>query len=329
MALNIQKVAADTADGTFFVKPQGLEAHGQAELEIVGIPRGAVEPAAAKLIDFVIETVIEGKGAQLKARENVGIPLVVGGHEEIPAVFVGVHAAEGAPAAGGLFSKLRGTATKGVLRLIDLPGSQHGPPFAALASMMLYRSNCRFVMGDHAGAIAELQAGIEMMPGDPSAGPPPRFDTGDAELNWQNHVSYLRLAELLAPAEASAVYRNVFSRFSWLSRRKLGCLLAELNFAPTPSTGQALLEDALNIVRRLRRLLLRRTLGSAHKDAKMPPPSPPSPPSPRSPRSPRSTAPICRPILPIALPSTAPAQKPPRGSPQHSSAFTSTCSAKN
>lgn len=59
MALNIQKVAADTADGTFFVKTQGLEAHGHAELEIVGIPRPAVEPAA-KLIDYVIETVIEG-----------------------------------------------------------------------------------------------------------------------------------------------------------------------------------------------------------------------------------------------------------------------------
>lgn len=248
MALNIQKVAADTADGTFFVKTQGLEAHGHAELEIVGIPRPAVEPAA-KLIDYVIETVIEGKGVQLKARENVGIPLLVGGHEEIPAVFVGVHAAEGAPPAGGFFSKLRGTATKGVLRLVDLPGSQHGPPFAALASMMLYRSNCRFVTGDHAGAIAELNAGIEMTPGDPSAGPPPQFDTGDAELNWQNHVSYLRLAELLNPVEAGAVYRNVFSRFSWLSRRELGCLLGELNFAAGPSAEQALIEEALNIIR--------------------------------------------------------------------------------
>jgi len=245
MGLNIQKVASDTPDGTFFVKTQGLEAHGHAELEIVGIPRPAVEPAA-KLIDYVIETVIEGKGVQLKPGENVGIPLAVGGHEEIPAVFVGVHATEAAPPSGGFFSKLRGTATKGVLRLIDLPGSQHGPPFAALASMMLYRANCRFVMGDQDGAIAELRAAIEMTPGDPSAGPPPAFDTGDAEMNWQNHVSYLRLAELVQPEEADGIHRHVFSRFSWLARRELGCFPDELNL----SAEAVLVEEALNIIKR-------------------------------------------------------------------------------
>jgi hypothetical protein len=203
-----------------------------------------VEPAA-KLIDFVIETVIEKKGVQLKTRENVGLPLLVGGHEEIPAVFVGVHAAEVAPPTGGFFSKLRGTATHGLLRLVDLPGSQNGPPFAALASMMLYRANCRLVMGDKEGAIAELRAGIEMTPGDPSAGPPPSIDTGDSELNWQNHASYLRLAELSEPAEAVAVYRDVFSRFGWLARQELGCLPSNLKLP-----AAALVEEALTIIRR-------------------------------------------------------------------------------
>jgi hypothetical protein len=228
MGLSIQKHATEAEDGTYLVKTQGLDAHRRAELEIVGIPRSAVEPAA-KLIDYVIETVIERRGAQLKASENVGIPLSVGGHEEIRAIFVGVHARQSEPPSGGFFAKMRGAGGKGVLRLIDLPGAHDGPPFAALAAMMLYRANCRLVMGDVAGAITELRESIKMMPGDTSAGPPPAFDAaGDAEMNWENHLSYLRLAELVEPPEAASIYREVFSRFAWLAQRDMGCGPADL-----------------------------------------------------------------------------------------------------
>jgi hypothetical protein len=245
MGWNIQKVAGETQDGAYFVKTNGLAARGHAELEIVGVPRPAVEPAA-KLIDYVIEAVHENKGARLRPGENVGLPLVVGDHDEIPAVFVGVHALESEPAVSGFFAKVRGTATRGVLRLVDLPGSNHGPPLGALASMMLYRANCRFVTGDAAGAIAELRASIEMTPGDGSAGPPPQFDTGGADPNWQNHASYLRLAELVEPAEEAALHASVFSRFDWLARRHIGCRATDWSAL----AGSHLVDEASNILER-------------------------------------------------------------------------------
>jgi hypothetical protein len=245
MGLDIQKVANEADDGMFTVRTNGLHSHRHPELEIAPIPRAAVE-TAAKLIDYVIELVVERKGTKLMAGENVGLPLSVGGHEEIPAVFVGVHAAESEPPSGGFFAKVRGADNKGVLRLTDMPGPQPGPPLAALASMMLYRANCRFVLGDVAGAITELQASIEMMPGDPKAGPPPSFDTNDADLNWQNHQSYLRLAELVQPEERSPIYRAVFSRFGWLASRDLGCGPDAL----TGATEGALHEEATSILKR-------------------------------------------------------------------------------
>ena len=242
--LNIQKLVSDLGDGAFSVRTIGLRAHRHAEIEIAPIPFGAVE-AAAKLVDYVVDAVI-GKGKQLKAGENVGLPLSIAGHDEIPSVFVGVHATEFEPASGGFFAKMRGTANHGVLRLTDLPGSQPGPPVHAVAAMMLHRADCRLVTGDSAGALQELRESIRMNPGDPNAGPPPAFETpGDSVLNWENHLSYLRLAELADEEEGTASYGQAYSRFGWLARRDLGCSPSELRGAPE----SILYEQAKNVVR--------------------------------------------------------------------------------
>jgi hypothetical protein len=242
MGLDIQKVANESDDGTFSVRTNGLHAHRHAELEIAPLPRAAVQPAA-KLIDYVIDAVV-AKGKQLRPLENVGLPLAIGGHEEIPAVFVGVHATEHEAASGGFFAKMRGSASYGTLRLIDFPGSHPGPPLNALATIMLYRANCRFVTGDADGARQELRESIEMTPGDPNAGPPPALET-DSQLNWQNHLSYLRLAELADAEESNRCYRQAFSRFTWLARRELGCSPSELARA----SEDVLIEGAKDIIR--------------------------------------------------------------------------------
>jgi hypothetical protein len=240
--LNIQKLVNELGDGLFNVRTNGLRAHRHPELDIDRIPFSAVE-AAAKLIDYVIDAVI-GKGAQLKAGENVGIPLSIAGHEEIPAVFVGVHASECERPSGGFIAKMRGAANYGVLRLADLPGSRPEPPLDAIATMMLYRANCRYVVGDVQGALQELRESIRLTPGDPNAGSPPWETPADSTLNWQNHLTYLRLAELADADERTSCYRQVFSRFTWLARRELGC-------SPQDIEGIAqsvLFEDAKNIL---------------------------------------------------------------------------------
>jgi hypothetical protein len=115
----------------------------------------------------------------------------------------------------------------------------------AVAAMMLYRANCRAVMGDREGALQELRQSIQIAPGDPQAGPPPDFEPpDDAAWNWQNHLGYLRLAELGDAEESAASYACVYGRFDWLAHRDLGCSPAELT--NTPET--ALYEDAKRIL---------------------------------------------------------------------------------
>jgi len=227
MSMNIMKDASEASDGTYAIRTQGLHAHRHAELEIVGIPRPAVE-AAAKLIDYVIEVVIERKGAQLKHNQNVGFPLTIEGHEDVPPVFVGVRAVQAEPAAGGFFARMRGTA-KGVLRLADLFDSKTDVPLTAVATLMLYRANCRVVTDDIPGAVVELKAAIEMMPGGASATRMPSFDTGDARFNWQNHLAYLRLSELLTDEnERASILGRTYAQFEWLAMDEFGATVGEL-----------------------------------------------------------------------------------------------------
>jgi hypothetical protein len=244
MSLNIPKQASESADGTFCVRTAGLGAHRQAELEIVGIPVSAVE-AAAKLIDYVVESVIERGQTTLKPGENVGLPLSVAGDDRFPGLFIGVHAAESEPPSGGFLAKLFGSSNRGTIRLLDLYGPRNTPPLAALATMMLFRANCRVAIEDTDGAIEELRAAIEMVPGDPAAGVFGDPTRSDVEVNWQNLGSYLRLAEIVGGDEADQRLATVFSRFDWLSRRELGCSPAEL-----VAIGEAeLFEEAAKILR--------------------------------------------------------------------------------
>jgi hypothetical protein len=237
LSSEIPKIAAEEADGLYSVRTDGLRHRRQhAELEITGVPRRAVE-AASKLIDYVIDAVIDHEGAELQHGERVGIPLSIKDRDEIAPVFIGVCALESEPMAGGFFSRLLGRA-RSTFCLVDLvePDAElllpsYGlTPIAALSTLMLYRANCRLVTGDRDGALDELRASIELLPGDPAAGPPPREpDIDDVELNWQNYQSYLRLAELHDEPECDELYRQTFERFPWLAASKLGAPLAQLD----------------------------------------------------------------------------------------------------
>ena len=118
MGLDVRKVAAEAPDGTFSLRTQGPSDLRHAELEVVGVPACAVEPAA-KLIDFVVEMVIERQQSELKDGENAAVRLGVEGQDEELCAFV--HATR-SQAAGGLLATLR--RKKGTLRLVDLGEDQ-------------------------------------------------------------------------------------------------------------------------------------------------------------------------------------------------------------
>jgi hypothetical protein len=243
VALNVRKQATEASDGTFVVRTEGLRSLRHAELEIAGVPRSAVE-AAAKLIDYVVSSIVEAEGSELKAGENAGFPLTIQGHDDVEALFVAVRAIEAEPPAGGIVARMLGTA-KGVLRLADLFDRSSDVPLTAVATVMLYRADCRVVTGDVPGAVAELRAAIEMMPGAASAERMPALDTGDARFNWQNHLSYLRLAELLDDEkERASVLGEAYARFEWLAMDELGATVGELSSL----TGEELLAVARHVL---------------------------------------------------------------------------------
>lgn len=246
MSSSIPKVAAKALDGTYSVRTRDLHAQRHAEIEVAPLPHVAIE-AAAKLLDYVVEAVI-GRGKRLEPGQNVGVPLGIDGHEDIPALFLGVRAVEHEAPTGGFFAKVRGTANYGVLRLTDLPWpNQDTSPtdaLEALATLMLYRANCRLVTGDNEGALQELRDSLALAPG--NADDPPSFaPPDDSTLNWQNHLTYLRLAELTdVDSEREACRREAYTRFPWLARRELGCLPADLTELSEP----ALVEDVKNLI---------------------------------------------------------------------------------
>jgi hypothetical protein len=240
MSRDLQKQAEEQSDGLFTVKTVGLREQRHADLEVVGVPRPAVE-AAAKLLDYVVEVVIDRGNSELKAGQNVGVPLSIEGHEDVEPVFVGVHAKQVEQGGGGFFAKMLGK-SKRVLRLVDLHEQEGTTPLTALATVMLYRANCRHVTGDTAGAIAELSDSVAMFPGDPDAGPPPpETDVDGGQLNWQNHLSYLRMADLHEnEADQAAAFEAAMVRFPWLAERMLGATIAELaNIDPSELTTRA------------------------------------------------------------------------------------------
>ncbi|MCP4448757.1 MAG: hypothetical protein GY811_26000 [Myxococcales bacterium] len=128
-----------------------------------------------------------------------------------------------------MFSRFK-SGSKGTIRLTDIVGRIGDTPVGALSAVMLYRANCRLVTGDKPGAIVELRESIDAMPGDGTAGlVTDELDTGDAELNWQNHLAYLRLAELLEDeAEREDAYREAYTRFPWLAEAHFGASVAEI-----------------------------------------------------------------------------------------------------
>jgi hypothetical protein len=99
----------------------------------------------------------------------------------------------------------------------------------AIATVMLHRANCCVVTGEPERGLAELRAAISFMPGEPSAEVPPTFDV-DGAINWGNHLSYLRLAELVGDVEeGDRLVRAAYERFGWLASEQLGASTWELS----------------------------------------------------------------------------------------------------
>lgn len=228
---NVEMCVAPGPDGTFTVRTNGFATQGRPEVEIGGVPEVAVQPAA-KLIDYVVEAAT-AKGAPLVAEDTVGVPLVLEGeHGEHSSLAIVVRLITREPPSGSLFARLRGTGDPGVLRLADLMGARAAPPFGSIATVMLHRAMSRSITGDAAGAVAELRASLALVPGHVAAGPPPKDEFRGLNLNWQNHQSYLRLAELVDVSEATALQQTVYGLNPWLSVRELGYAGPTLNLPP-------------------------------------------------------------------------------------------------
>ena len=56
------------------------------------------------------------------------------------------------PAKQGLWSKITGSGTRGVLRLVDVAGERPEPALTALATMLVHRADARLANDDAPGA---------------------------------------------------------------------------------------------------------------------------------------------------------------------------------
>jgi hypothetical protein len=244
---DIKIEASETGAGIFTLRTRGLADRRRPELEIAGVPEAALNGAGG-VINVVAEYTVNE--AEVLADQTVGNVLTVGegGRRHVLAVrAVGVEAAK-----GGLWSKLTGSASKGVLRLVEI---SDGPPLTAIATMLVHRAVVRLAKDDEAGAREELAAAIAVFPGEAGAGEAPSIDGVEGVYNWQNYLAYLELARLGGDdvEEGAARFGEALARSFELAREELGATLDELAALDEPAiTGAAarILEHNLGALHR-------------------------------------------------------------------------------
>ena len=245
---DIRIEASQAASGTYTLRTRGLADRRRPELEIAGVPEAGLN-AAGGVINILAEYAVNK--AEITADQSVGNVLTIG--EEGRRLLLAVRAVSSEKPKGGLWSKIAGGG-KGVLRLVDVDAKvgDSGAPRTALATMLVHRAAVRLAKDDDEGARAELEAALEVFPGEAAAGAAPAIGGADGELNWQNHLAYLDLATLSDRAgevdDAAAFFGSALGRSEELARREIGTTveaLASLDAAAIEREAKTIVEHNL------------------------------------------------------------------------------------
>ncbi|MBX3193250.1 MAG: hypothetical protein KF819_40070, partial [Labilithrix sp.] len=197
------------------LRTRGVHTHDHPELEIIRVPQAGAN-AAADLINDLLSSVVD-VGKALLAGERWGGALRVRSddpHRELAVALVARQAPE-----------------PGVLGLFDFYPEDATNAHQSIATMMVHQANRLVAGGEVAAAAALLRESIAIFPGAHLAGAPPELDL-QGDLNWQNHLAYLRLAEITPdPAESEHLLQEVHTRVEWLAERDLGGTVAAVRAA--------------------------------------------------------------------------------------------------
>ena len=216
--------AAETAAGMYVLRTRGLADKGRAELEIAGVPEVALN-AAGGVINMIAGYTVNK--AEVLADQNVGNVLAVGDEGRKLLLVVSTVTAE--KPKGGLWSKIAGGGSKGVLRLVDVSKGEGDAPLTARATMLVHRAGGRLAQDDAEGARSELAAAIAILPGERDAGAAPEIASAGT-FNWQNHLAYLELAKLAGDQmdDAALHFGEALARSPELARAQLGATVSEV-----------------------------------------------------------------------------------------------------
>ncbi|MDB4943919.1 MAG: hypothetical protein JWP97_3453 [Labilithrix sp.] len=242
--------ASQAADGTYALRTSGLAKRDRPELEITGVTEPALH-AAAGILNLVGAYTVDR--AEVLAGQTVGNVLAVG--DEGRELLLALRAATAEPASRpGLWGRLGGgKSTKGVLRLLDAGArdEQAAPPLTALATMLVHRAAVRLAKEDRDGARAELEASLQVLPGDPAeAANELVIDGAGGILNWQNHLAYADLAALAATEEdvthAIERFDQALVRSRSHGRRTVGAASLDALVGLGPAAVGALVRDVVD-----------------------------------------------------------------------------------
>lgn len=199
---DIKIEASETSAGSYTLRTRGLEGKRRPELEIAGVPEVALNGAGGVinlLADYSVNV------AEVLAGQTVGNLLTAG--DDGRQLLMVVRAVEAEKPKTGLWSKVVGGATKGVLRLVDVDGAATAP-LTAIATMLVHRAALRRSKDDIEGARSELEAAIATFPGAVATKKAPEIEGVGGTFNAQNHVAYLDLAALAGKGDEKECARR-------------------------------------------------------------------------------------------------------------------------
>jgi len=216
---------AEGAPGLYTLTTDGLHRQGRPELEITGVPEVAAKAVAANVVNDLADYTVNR--AEVKHGQYVTLTKRLAGSTKEPLVFA-LKALWGRPPSGGIVARLTGKADRGVLRIVHPAAeSADAVPLTLLASAMVHRAEALALVDRAEEALAELEAAIQLYPGEPTDGPRPRLEGVDGDDNWQNRTAYRRWTRLAAKLGGD-VYPAAFARCAPLAERKLGATLAAI-----------------------------------------------------------------------------------------------------
>lgn len=186
--------AAPQPDGTFTLTSSGLVTRGRPELEIVGVPSVDIARYATVVINLIANYVVNEKPVSIGQRIAVD--------SEHGALIASLAESAGAEKRG--LGRLFGGGKPARLRIVE-PLDGMAPLKTLISTVMLWKAHAALAEEQRELAISVLREAIAYFPGD--ADEP---DDPDVVFtyNWQNHLAYAALAELVDDAAESVALEH-------------------------------------------------------------------------------------------------------------------------